>query len=270
MRPTALLRTILVATFIAFWTWSFTAEAAAATSPPTIDAVVLLPANIIGTRTFAVQSADGKGMLVRAYGNDPLPPLSAGDKVRIAGQAKGESRGLPLLGTKGKNVTRLATGDVDYVPMTPEKVNATSTGTAVLLTGTVTHTAKHGFSLSDDLGAREQEVIFPKAVQLPKLELGSTVEVRGVVLSGAAGQQVVAVGRESFKITAPPKPVRVRAETDPYQSELRLPAPSQKNVFSGRKWILVCAILALSAVCVGIWSIWRRNRTDEDIWAENR
>ncbi len=231
-----------------------------------IEVTVTLPFNVIGARTFAAKERGrDSGMLIRAFGSDALPPLTVGDIVKVIAQRKGSTRGVPLLGTVGKKITRVSSGDLVFGSRGLGKLDD-GIGLPVLLKGTITHAAKHSLSISDDRGEKEIEIVFPKKATVPKTAMGSMMEVRGILLAGADSLQLVIADGEAARILAPPKSKNAEdASLEAGGGSIKLATPPSKI-----PWLLGIGALVAAAVVAATWTIRKRNALEEDSWPENR
>ncbi len=119
-----------------------------------ISGMVTIPPGVVGKRTFAVQAHDGTaGVFVRAYGRSAMPPLAAGDTVRIIGRAANGA-----FSTLGQRVTRVAAGTVRFHERAIDEIEEKDGGVAVAVAGIVTHRGRTSLVVSDDAMRRELTV----------------------------------------------------------------------------------------------------------------
>ncbi len=240
-----------------------------------IDVVVTLPPDMLGSRTFATKEKSGDaGMAVRAFGTDALPSLSAGDTVRVIGRQIGQSHGLPLLSSAGKKIKRLSSGKITYETREVGRISKSDAGASLLLTGIVTHVAKRSFSISDNRGRNEIEVVMPMNALMAKVPTGATVEVRGVLLAGTAGLQLMIADKNAMKVEAPPK----AAATDDAAAKTGVSALETTQQGTGSfsmpipksYWLIGIGVLAALLAGTAAWSIRRRRTMNNDVLTENR
>lgn len=159
-----------------------------------VTGTVTLPPGTLGKRTFAIQD-DTAAVIVRAHGNAPMPPLSAGDVVRVVGR----KRDAFPFSTTGRMIELVGTDQVAYAAREVGELSGDDAGLAVRIRGIVTRRTAKSFVVADEDYSTEATV---RADMLPDKEAmrtGATVTVRGVVRARNERVEIVAAALEAVE-----------------------------------------------------------------------
>lgn len=198
-----------------------------------VDGVVTLAPGIVGKRTFAMEDGDGRaGTFVRAFGPSPIPPLAAGDRIRVTGRAaKGGG-----FSTVGKNIVRLAAGALDFQERAAGDVARDADGVALAVTGVVAHRGKTSLTLSDDRANGEIAVrLGRKDAPGPEIAVGATVTAKGVLRVRNGANELIIAGKSAIMLEkGPPAPPAVPDDRPiPAPTATAAPATSRRPLVFG-------------------------------------
>lgn len=159
----------------------------------TVTGTVTLPVGVMGKRTFAIQD-DGAAVIVRAFGNAPMPAFSAGDVVRVTGRKRDDGP----FSTTGRMIARVGAGTITFAKREAGDLHAEDAGLAVRFSGTVTRRTATAIVVMDEAFGAETVV---RAGEMPPedaLSAGAVVTVRGVIRPRGGKIELVAATIEAF------------------------------------------------------------------------
>lgn len=159
-----------------------------------VTGTVTLPPGTLGKRTFAIQD-DTAAAIIRAHGNAAMPPLSAGDVVRVIGR----KRDAHAFSTTGRMIERVGTNGVTYASREVDELSGGDAGLAVRLRGLVTRRTAKSFVIADEKYSAEATVRGDAFPEEDALLAGTAVTVRGVVRSRNGKVEIVAAVIESVE-----------------------------------------------------------------------